>query len=525
MALYDGDKPGGVIGVIENGELIYSKAYGKANLTHDLDFTLNTPTNIGSVSKQFTAYAILLLESRGQLSIEDDIRMHFDDLPDFGDTITVANLMNHTNGLREVYNLMPIAGWYGEDRLLREEAIDLVRKQTGLQNPVNSEFNYNNTAFIMLAEIVTKTTDTVFPEWMHHNVFKPLGMNNTYVRKNPAQIIPGASQGYSLGEDGYVENGDLDAAYGAGAIYTTPEDFAKWMGNFNNPKVGTKEMIEKLVTPRILTTGDTLDYAFGIGVSEYRGLKRYSHTGADIAHRAAMQFYPEINSGVVAFSNNAGFSSFGMAVDIVDTFFAESLVEEEEEAEDEESSEENDDYAISEETLQKYVGKFKLIGTPLIVEFRVEDGFLIGQPSGQEPLKLTATSDTEFTNTDVGVTLTFEAATDDKAQTGTLVQGPNNLQMERLPPYEATFEELGEYTGLYYSNEIEVFYRIKMKDSSLVAKMRNFEDIELTTEEKDNFNASVFFIGEMSFKRDDTGAITGFTVSNGRTKGILFEKQ
>ncbi|MEP2935873.1 MAG: serine hydrolase domain-containing protein [Gilvibacter sp.] len=523
MALFSNDVPGGVIGIIEDGKMVYSKAYGKANLTHDLDFKVNTPTNIGSVSKQFTSYAILLLEERGLLSVDDDIHDHFPELPDYGALITVANLMNHTNGLREVYNYMPMKGWYGEDALLREEVINIVKNQKELQDAPNTEFNYNNSAYIMLAEIVERKTDTLFPVWMKHNVFDPLGMTNSYVRSDPSQIIPNASQGYSTGEHGYIENGDLAAAYGAGGIYTTPEDLAKWLANFNEPVVGSAATIKKLTTPRVLVSGDTLDYAFGIGVGEYRGLTRYAHGGADIAHRAMMTYFPEINSGVITLSNNAGFDG-GMAGELIDLYFEDKL-ESEDAEEGEEEAEETGEFTVSDEILNSIEGTFKFEEIPMMLEFTVIDGVLNGEPTGQEKVELVPTSDSIFINEELGVELIFKAATDGSVDTAAFSQGGANFTLNRLPPYSPTLEELDSYTGTYFSIELEVFYTLKVKDSILVASMRNVEDITLSTAEKDNFTADVFYIAEMVFSRDDQGIINGFEISNGRTKGIKFEKR
>ena len=133
VSFYSGDAPGAVVGVIKNGEMVFSKAYGKANITHGLNFELDMPTNIGSVSKQFTAMAILLLEKEGSLSLDDDVRKHIPELPDLGEVVKIKNLLNHTNGWREVYNLMPITGWKGEDVLLKEEVLNILKNQTELQ--------------------------------------------------------------------------------------------------------------------------------------------------------------------------------------------------------------------------------------------------------------------------------------------------------------------------------------------------------------------------------------------------------
>jgi CubicO group peptidase (beta-lactamase class C family) len=144
---------------------------------------------------------------------------------------------------------------------------------------------------------------------MEENVFAPLEMTSTVVRADPATIVPGASLGYTLDSTGYKETGDLYSAYGAGGIYTTPVDFARWMNNFSDPVVGGKEVIARLVNLDTLNNGDTMTYAFGIGVEKFRGLNSYAHGGADLAHRAMAVYFPDINSGVIAWSNNANFNS------------------------------------------------------------------------------------------------------------------------------------------------------------------------------------------------------------------------
>ncbi len=266
---YSGDDvPGGVIGVMKDGKLIFSKAYGMANLTYGIPFTTSTLSNIGSVSKQFTAFAILLLEQQGELSLDDDVRIHIPELPKFDEVITIRNLLSHTNGLREVYNLMPMTGWKGEDGLRREEVIEILKRQKELQASPGEEYNYNNSAFIMLAEIVERKSDQKFPEWMAENVFGPLGMESTVVRADPSTIVPNSSQGYVIEASGFKEAGDLAGSYGAGGIYTTAEDFNKWFNNFHDPILGGEELITRLITPDTLNNGDTMTYALGIGVGE-----------------------------------------------------------------------------------------------------------------------------------------------------------------------------------------------------------------------------------------------------------------
>jgi len=518
MSIFSGNVPGACVGVVQDGKMIFSKSYGKANMTHDLNFELDMPTNIGSVSKQFTAMAILLLEKEGKLSLDDDVRKYIPELPDLGEVVKIRNILNHTNGWREVYNLMPIRGWDGEDKLLKKEVLNVLQKQTELQASPGEEYNYNNSAFIMAAEIVERISGIDFPEFIKENIFDPLDMTHSYVRRDPSTIIPKATQGYSNGDNGYVESGDLYAAYGAGGIYTTPDDLVKWLNNLESATVGGADVIEKLVTPGILNNGDTMTYALGIAVDEYKGLKMYAHSGADIAHRAMMVYLPDIKAGVITLSNNSSFSGDN-AYKIIDVFFSEYLEKDETENEDEE------DYVVNEETLEKYVGKYKSESVSMIIEYKLEDGVLVAYPSGQSSLNLVPTSENAFDYSGIEASVVFESDDNGDYNLSTHTQGGTDLEFKRMAPFNSTFESLGDYTGRYFSEELETFYSLTVKDSMLTAMHRNMEDITLFPTAWDVFDGDVNFIGEVAFKRDAKGDVYALTISNGRTQGILFERQ
>jgi len=531
MYVYAGDDmPGGVIGVIRDGQLIFSRAYGMANLTHGVPYTVTTPSNIGSVSKQFTAMAILLLEQEGKLSLEDDVRKYIPELPDLGKVVKIKNMLNHTNGFREVFNLMPMTGWKGEDVLRREEVIHILQRQEELQAAPGEEYNYNNSAFIMLAEIVERISGQTFPEFMEAHVFAPLGMNATMVRTNPATIVPGASQGYTRDSTGYKESGDLYSAYGAGGIYSTPGDFSKWMNNFKDPVVGGKEVISRLVSVDTLNNGDTMTYALGIGVDEFRGLMSYSHGGADIAHRAYARYFPEINAGVVAMSNNAGFPAGRIATKLAEAFFTDELeVEEEEdeelENEEGEKKEESTEVVVPEQLLQAYAGKYILTGMGMVIEYSVVDGKLLSTVEGQPEIYLTPLSRSEFKYEGVEATVVFKTDGQGKSTGAVHSQGGQEYILEVLPPYEPSLEELQACEGRYFSKELDVFYKLELHDSTLVLLIRNTPEIELSVLKEGVYKGDVFFIGELAFLEDDAGGVSGFTASNGRTKGILFQRQ
>ncbi len=521
--------PGGVVGVIKEGQLIFSKAYGLANLSHGIPYAVGTPSNIGSVSKQFTAFAILLLEQQGKLSLDDDVRKYIPELPDLGEVVTLKNMLNHTNGFREVFNLMPMTGWKGEDVLLRQEVIEILKRQEELQAAPGEEYNYNNSAFILLAGIVERISGQTFPEFMEENVFGPLGMNSTVVRADPATIIPGASQGYVRDSTGYKESGDLYSAYGAGGIYTTPADFARWMSNFNDPVVGSKEVIARLVTVDTLNNGDTMSYALGIGVDEYKGLNSYSHGGADIAHRAFAFYFPEINSGVVTMSNNSNFNAGKIAFGLAEVYFKDAFEPEEGEdgaeiADGEEETEETAAVEVPVELLEAYAGKYILSGMGVVLEYIVADGGLKMAMEGQPETLLTPLSQSEFKYEGVEATIVFKTNDQGEVTGAVHSQGGQDFELEAVPPYEASLEELQAYTGRYFSKELDVFYNLELHDTTLVLLIRNTKEVKLSAIKEDVYKGDIFFIGELAFVKDESGRVTGFAASNGRTKGIGFER-
>jgi CubicO group peptidase (beta-lactamase class C family) len=326
MTPYSGeDTPGAVVGILDRGEVVFERAWGMADLTYGVPHEVDTPTNIGSVTKQFTAMAILLLRKDGKLSLDDEVRKHIPELPDFGEPVTIKNLLNHTGGYREIYNFLPMTGRAGEDHIDRDEAIELVQRQPELQARPNTEYNYNNTGFILLSMIVERVSDKTFPEFLQERVFGPLGMESTRVKYAQGEIIPRASTPYvPVEEGGWRSARDLAASAGAGGIYTTFRDMTRWMLNYRDATVGGSETIELLTTRNILANGDTTGYGLGIGVGTVRGQTVYRHTGGDTAHRTYFSYFPELESGVFLSSNNATFA-FASAQEIEELFFGDRL--------------------------------------------------------------------------------------------------------------------------------------------------------------------------------------------------------
>lgn len=319
--------PGGEVRVWRDGRVLYSKGFGMADLRHGIPYRTDTPTNIGSTSKQFTAFAVLLQAERGKLSLDDDIRRHLPELPDLGDTVRVRHLITHQSGLREFLNLLAMTDrQVSADWIDRTELIRIVQRQPRLQNVPGAEFNYNNTAFGLAALIVERTAGTSFPAFMRDEVFGPLGMTRSTARADRTTVIPHAAMGYVARPAGFAEANDLGGALGAGGIYTTVEDLQRWAETMLSPapRVGSRAIFEAMTTNGRLNDGTRSAYGMGVFVDEQRGLRRIQHSGSDVAHRSMLALYPTINAGVSVQSNHAGFAS-NVAFDIAAVFFADAM--------------------------------------------------------------------------------------------------------------------------------------------------------------------------------------------------------
>ncbi len=531
MVAYDDPRtPGGVVAVVKEGEIAFAKAYGTANLTFGVPFEIDTRTNIGSTSKQFTAYAILLLAEQGKLNLDDDIREYIPELPDFGETVTIRHLLTHTSGYREFLNTLAMSGRRFDlgDGVERKELIAVVQHQPALQNSPGAEWNYNNTAFGLLATTVERISGETFADWMADNVFHPLGMHDTFVRKSPAQLIERRAEGYAPTEDGgYQIARDLGGSTGAGGIYTTIPDLAKWVRNYRTGELGSPAIFEQMSTPYVLTDGKPTGYGFGLFVDELRGLKRIQHGGADTAHRSMVMYFPELDAAVITQSNNATFlGTISDAVAIA--FFEDSMDAKPSDDTDAQAANEDTEFdptTFEAESFDALAGRFELVEAPgFVLRFWRDGDTLMGQATGQPEFEIVPIASNTFKITIVDASITFNLDDEGKAESIMLHQNGDHpgkrLEEEAWSP---DADALAAYTGRYFSEELETFYTIAIEDDHLVIRHRRFDDVKLTPDTEHKFTGG-FPVADIAFETDETGRVIAFLAGNGRARDIRFER-
>ncbi len=532
MARFDGDdRPGALVAVVDGGELVFQRAYGMANLTHAVPMTLDTRTNIGSTSKQFTAMALALLGQRGALSLDDDVREHLPELPDLGATVTLRHLLTHTSGYREFLNLLALTGRRIDkgSYIDRAEIVQMIQRQPALQDAAGTVFNYNNSGYALAAMVVERVTGETFPDWMAANVFAPLGMTDTVVRADPTVIVPNSAQGYLLGDDGRWRDAvDLYGAMGAGGIYTTVGDLARWVRNVETAELGGPDLIREMTTPFVLADGDTTDYGLGLFVDEVGGQRRVRHGGADNAHRSMVEVFPEIGAGVIV-EFNAPESAPSFAGRVARAFFQDRFGQD---AETDGPDDGPPAVAFDDALFDDYAGRYALDVAPdFVLAFRRDgDGGYLTQATGQGELEIVPTSDSTFVLTAVEAGVTFHRDPDGVVRSATLHQNGDNRasKLDVEPMADAAPVDLGDYAGRYLSDELATTYTLTVEDGALVARIPGVADAFPGRETTpDTFVVTAYggFPITLSFRRDASGTVTGFDAdAAGRTRDVGFER-
>ncbi len=517
--------PGGAVMVIRDGDIVFSKTFGMANLVYGVPFKWSTPTNIGSTSKQFTAFALLLLQDQGKLSLEDDIRQHIPELPDFGEPVLLRHLIAHSSGYREYLNSIAMSGRFLTDNIRREEIIPLIQRQPSLQNTPGESYNYNNTGYALLAKVIERVSGEDFPDWMKTHVFEPLGMHNTLVLSNPGQLIEGKAQGYSVGpENQIVAVPDIHASMGPGGIYSTLEDLEKWIAHFHQPVLGPPDIADRMMKPYSFNSGKASSYANGLMVGDLNGLHMVEHGGADVAHRSAFLMFPEIQGAVVVQTNNSRLPAQAMAMRLAEAFFSDRM-----ELDDASraSLADRDAFVYDVSLFDEIAGRYELEEAPgFVMEFTRDEDKIYGQATGQPRFEIFASSDSTFYLTVVEASFTFHRNQAGEVDAMTLHQNGHHSAVRLTEPaWEPSAEELAEYLGRYFSEELETFYTLALDDEgNMVLRHRRFADIPLRAESKDQYTGG-FPITELTFVRDEAGTLTGFKASSGRSFDIVFKKQ
>lgn len=520
------DSPGCALAVIKDGKIVYKRGYGMADLERDVAITPKSVFDIGSTSKQFVAMSIALLARQGKLSLDDDIRKYIPEMPAYDKPVTIRHLVHHTSGIRDYLGLMALAGMRFENDYHDQEIVALIAKQKELNFKPGEEFLYSNSGYFFLGEIVKRASGKSLGEFAKENIFKPLGMNNTQFYDDYTRIIKNRALGYSPRQGGgFSYETYLFDLVGDGGVLTTVEDLFLWDQNFYDNKLGGgRELIDQLLTVGSLNSGKKLDYGFALLVGQHKGLKMISHGGAWAGYRAEMIRFPEQRFSVICLSNLGSFNPTGLATKVADIYLADLMKPDPEKAAGKPAAKPSV-ISLPESELKSKVGSYRNLATGTLWRVYMQDGKLRAKVSSLD-FEAAPVGNNRFqsVNAPPEVALTFEPGGDTKA--AAVVVEFEDRPPARLVAYEPVTlnaDQLIEFTGEFYSEELQATYTLIIKDGKLVSK-RGYDPDGITFEPltHDEFRAQGATI---KFARNGQKQVTGFTINAGRVKNIRFTKK
>lgn len=521
------DQPGGVVGVISNNQVIFKKAFGQMNLDYNLPNTDTTAFNLASVSKQFTAFAIMLLEQDGKLKLDDDIHQYLSWLPDYGQKITIRNLIHHTSGISPSDNLKLFAGISQESPWTTEDEIEMMCRYTKLNFKPNDEHIYSNANYFLLGQIIEKASQQTFSEFMKTRIFIPLGMSNSAIYDRQGKVITNKANGYKKSEDVYVRmNSEAESVFGETNLYTSLNDMLLWSKNLLHPKVGTQDMTNRFFNPSDTTNkGDTLNYTYGFEVRKYKGIKIAEHDGFTMGNRTHITIFPEQKFIVFVLFNNESFDIWNLTNKIIDWSLAGQLTPD--------KPKEHKAITLGSDALAKYEGSFLMMPFGIEFTFKSEDDTLRIIIPGAPKFKMSAESKNEFFLKEADALCTFLKGTDNQVNEIIWHQNNQNCKGIRVTNRKILKDsELADFAGTYFSEPLKIDYLVRYENNKLIMTLpKTFKtyisiDTNMTLNHIDGDKFTTQGIGVLEFIRDKDLKISGFKFADiGRVRNIEFKKR
>jgi len=522
---FSSETPGGVIGVIQDGRFIFKKAYGLADYDTKKPNTTSTLFNLASTSKQFTAAAVLLLAKEKKLSIKDDIRKYLPDFPDYGYTITIENLIHHTSGIKSSDVLCLMAGTlFSEDN--REGDYNFIARQKSLNFRPGDEYMYSNSGYILLAKIVEKVSGMSFSKFVEENIFKPAGMTHTYIYNNPDKITDNTATGHVREGDGkFKESGYKNIMLtGISNVYTNIEDLLLWDNNFYRNELGRWDFTREMTALTPLNNGKKCNYAFGLEVSEYKGLKTISHGGGSGDFSTFYLQIPSEKLSVICLFNIST-NATGLAYKITDLFIKDS-------PQPVAHSPKPEKVDLDSSFLQVCTGKYFDNDYWFEITISQEGDHLIFDAPYQGRFELFPSSDTSFFVTFADLQVVFSKNEKGEITKGAIIQGGDRFELTYLGTNTSVpeAEQLSQYAGDFYCEDINVTYPVLLKDNKLYiilpASTAEFCHTKVESElipEHDDYFASP--VSGIKFTRNAENEVDGFILKNvGRVRNLTFSK-
>jgi CubicO group peptidase (beta-lactamase class C family) len=517
------DSPGCALGVYQDGKLLYARGYGMASLELGVALSSRSVLDVGSISKQFTAMSILMLQKEGKLSLDDPIRKYIPEMPPYADRITLRRALSQTSGLRDLYVM-----WGQTGQSFAGDTIDALRIITRSAEPnyePGARYLYTNSGWILAAQIVYRLTGKTLAQFAEERIFGPLGMRDTRYLSDAAMIIPGLATAYSPRQGGgyRVARSAYDGAImGAGAVQTTVEDFGRWLANYDSAFVGSRDIIETMTTATKLndgspaTSGATQAYAIGLSVGTLRGLRVVSHGGSWAGYRGHFLRFPDQRFAVATFCNLSTSGPDSLARKVAGVYLGDRM---------------QPDSAllwttalsaapraeVPASSLRAFAGVWRNIERGEVRRTRLVGDTLFSL--GGERVRMVPLDVARF-RAGPGTEIRFEGGDDAPSRMLVRTTG-ETVTYVRADTAVLSAAQLADFAGDYRNDEVETTQTGKVEKGQLAVYANNRRLGVLEPSYKDGFTRGGNVI---DVQRDAKGRITGFVVEAGRVRHLRFTR-
>jgi len=318
-------EPGCTVGVVQRGALTHALAFGLADLERGRALDPGSVFNLASVSKQFTTFAILLLEQDGRLKLDDPIAKHVPEVAASSQGVTLRHLFHHTGGMRDYIEMLYMKGRGDADGTTIHEAVQLLGRQTRPNEAPGVEFDYSNTGYFLLGVVVARVSGKSLAEFSRERIFEPLGMKNTSIIDRYPAAIPTLARGYAKTETGFRIDETGWEQVGDGQVHSDLHDLALWDENFYSGKVGGRELVARMYEVGLLNSGESTGYAAGLTVFESRGFGWVTHGGSWVGYRSSIMRVPSERLSAIVLCNRAEADAGAYARAVVEHFLGNRL--------------------------------------------------------------------------------------------------------------------------------------------------------------------------------------------------------
>jgi CubicO group peptidase (beta-lactamase class C family) len=504
------DKPGSPgcsVGVIRDSSFVYKRSFGEASLELGVALTPASVFYVGSVSKQFTAASIVLAAEKKRLSLDDDVRKYLPELPDYGRPITLRQMLHQTSGFRDFLDLVFLSGRNASDLASPTDILKLIARQKGLNNVPGEEWIYSNSNYFLLGEVIRRATGESLAQFAAENIFQPLGMTHTLFYDDNTLVVANRVAAYEPGPNStfLVDWSTTYDIVGGGGLMTSVDDLLAWDRNFYANKLGKGTLPIELQSHGVLNSGNQIDYALGLSLSDYRGLPIVEHNGALFGYRSAFVRFPQQKFSVIVLCNHAAAGPEALVRKIADLYLASDF------------KETTNALAAASDLPDPaaFAGTYLDPHTKTLYSFGANNGNLTAW--GAVLRRIDAN---KFYDLGSNV-ITFENV-NHAMRCSLVIPGEVYFSGDRLEPIHLSETEIARFAGGYHSDELDVTYTLSADKGKLTVEADDKPVVIFDPATPDEFYSTDF--RTLVFTPEVDRPISGFKLFTQSARGIVFKR-